>query len=95
VVRRAEEDRVAELAEPAVPRHRAVVHGAAHQQAAHAVADERELLQRLRPLLGQALELLRQRVAVDRDMQAAVVVQVDAREAEFARQRRAMVVAVT
>ena len=47
-----------------------------------------------RPALEQALHLLRQRAPVGRDVQAAVVVQVERREAEFARQRRAVIVAL-
>ena len=96
LVGRAEEDEVAQRAEPLVARDRCVGAGAARHQPAHAVADDRELLDRHRPGFQQRLEHLGERAPIGGDVATAVVVQVDlrhrARRGRIPRQRCAMVV---
>ena len=77
VVRRAQADQIVHPRRPGVAGHRAAVQRAAQQQASHAVAEQHQPLDRLRPGRHQQFELSGQRMAVDRHMQAAVVAQVD------------------
>ena len=93
-MRRAEEHQLVEHTRPALAGLLRVVHGTARQQPAHAVAQHRETLQRARPCVDQPLEQIGELTAVARNMQPAVVVQVQRRAAEVARERRAVVVAV-
>ena len=94
VMRRAEEDELVETPQPRVARQRAVVAGAAGDEPAHAVPDEHELGQRHRPALHQRFEQLGERAPVGRDVEAAVVVQIDRRVPEVARQRGAVIVSL-
>ena len=68
--------------------------GAARHQTAHAVAEYHQFFHRHRPLSEQLLEQLREVASIFRDVAAAVVVQVNRRESEIARQRLAVVMAV-
>ena len=92
VVGRAEADELGELAPPAVSGELAVVAGAARHQAAHAVTDDHQLVDGHGPGGDERLELRGEAAPVGRDVQAAVVIEVDRRVAEVARQRRAVVV---
>ena len=91
-MRRAEEDELVEVPQPFVARQRAVMAGAAGDETAHAVPDEHELAHRHRPELQQGLEQIGERSPVDGNMKAAVVVQIDRRVPEVARQRGAVIV---
>jgi hypothetical protein len=71
------------------------VTGAARDEAAHAVSEDRELVDRHRPRGDELLEEIGERATVGRDMEAAVVVEVDRREAEVVRQRRPVVEALS
>ena len=92
VVGRAQEHQCAEPPHPIGALLRAVVHRAARHQSPHAVTDDDQRLHRHRPGRHQRGQLPGQRPAVGRHVQTRVVVQVDGREAEVARQCGAMVV---
>jgi hypothetical protein len=72
-------------------RHLAVVASATRHQPAHAVADDHQLLELRRPLGDQLLEQRREGAPVGRDVQTAVVEEIDRRVAEVACERGAMV----
>ena len=71
-----------------------VVAGAARDEPSHAVPDQHELGQRHGPVAHQSFELVGERAPVLADVEPAVVVQIDRRVAEVARQRRAVIVAL-
>ena len=98
LVRRAQAHEVVDACRPAQAAaldQRGVVQRAARHQAAHAVAQHHQAFDRHRPGVEQPFHQLRQDAAVGRDTEAAVVVQVDRRVAQLARQRVAMIVART
>ena len=76
-VRRAERDDVPDAAGPGVPGLGALVGGAARDEPAHRVADERDLLHRHGPGGDERLEQLVQRAPVLRDVAARVVADVE------------------
>ena len=92
-VRRAERDDLADAVDPGVAVELRDVRGAAGHQPAHRVADERDLLDLDRPCVDGGLEQLGQRAAVLGDVAAAVVADVDGRDAEVAGELRAVVLA--
>jgi len=93
LVRRAKENHLLQQRRPAEPACGRLLAGTARHQPAHAVAHDRQRLQRLRPGVDQGLQQQREFGAIAGHRAAGVVVQVDGRVAEVARQRGAMVVA--
>ena len=93
-MRRAEENDAAHVLRPRVTQRIGVVQRAACDEAAHAVAEQHEFLDVDRPRAHERLELRGERAAIGRDVQAAVVVQVDRRVVRIAFERGAMVMAV-
>ncbi len=89
-VRRAEADDVADAAGPVHPRLDRLVAGAARDEAAHRVADERDLGHLGGPRGDDLLEQLGQRAPVLRDVAAAVVADVERGAAEVALEPRAV-----
>ena len=65
--------------------------GTAGDQAAHAVPDQRQALDRMRPVPQQRLQQAGELAAVVRDRQAAVVAQVERRVAAFGGERGAVI----
>jgi hypothetical protein len=65
-----------------------VVAGAAQDEAPHAVAEEHELVDRHRPSRQRRLESVGEVAAVERDVPAAVVAQVQRRKAVLALKRK-------
>jgi phosphoglycerol transferase MdoB-like AlkP superfamily enzyme len=92
VVRRPEEHDRCELAQPAMAEPRARFAGAARDEPAHAVSEDRQLLDPARPAADELLHDAREAAAVRGDVQAGVVAQVDGRVAEIARQSSTVVV---
>ena len=86
VVRRAQADQPAQRAPPTVAGRLGHVAGAARDEAAHAVPDDRQLLDGQRPGRDERLEERAQFAPVGGDVQAAVVVQPQRRVAEIARE---------
>ena len=91
-MRRAEKDDLLELFPPRMALRLGDEAGAAGDEAAHAVADDDELLDFRRPGGDQRLQRLGEGAAVDRDVQAGIVGEIDRRIAEVAGERRAMIV---
>jgi hypothetical protein len=81
------------MPQPSVARQRAVMAGAAGDEPTHAVPDEHEVGQRHRPELHQGFEQFGERPPIGRDMEPAVVMQIDRRVREVVRQRGAVIVA--
>ncbi len=79
---------------PRVPLRFAVVTGAARHEAAHAVAEDRQFLDRTRPGGDELLQRFRELRTVVGDMQAAVVAQVERRAAERTGQCCAVIVSL-
>ena len=82
---------VAHARAPSVAPRRRAVAGAARHEPAHRVPDERDLLDLHRPRVDERLEQVGERAAVLGDVAAGVVADVDRREAELAREARAVV----
>ena len=93
VVRCAQAHQVIDTRSPGLAGLGALVQRAAREQAAHAVAEQHDTLERQRPGVEQSLQQPGQLGAVRRDVQAAVVVQVDGAVTAVAGQRGAVVVA--
>ena len=89
-VRRAEPDDVAQLRHPLVVQRVGLVGGAAADQPAERVPDDRDLGDLDRPHPDELLELLGQLAPVVRDVHAGVEVQVDRRPAVVVAQHRAV-----
>ena len=94
VVRRAHADQMAQELQPDVIQPCGLTAGAARDQSAHAVADDRDLVDRHRPLLLQGVELFGELSAVVGDRQPGVVVQIQRRVAQRIGEHRAVIVAV-
>ncbi len=92
-MRRAERDHVAHAFGPAMAAHRSVVAGAARDQAAHRMSDQRDVVDLDGPRLHQLFDQRRYRPAVLGDVHAAVVAKVHRRAAEVRGQPRAVRVA--
>jgi len=95
LMRRPEKYHAAKPMRPGMTRARAVVHGAACDEAAHAVRDNRELLDRHRPGSEHPLDQISRLAAVLGDMQTAVVAQIHTGTAEIPCEGGAMVVTAT
>jgi len=94
MVRRSEEDEVPQLRHPPLTRSGRHVTSAPRNEPAHAVGDDGHFLDRHGPLLDEALEQRGERAAVRRDVQPAVVVQVDRRVSEVAGEGGSVVVSL-
>ncbi len=94
-VRRAEEDERSQVFRPAVACLAGVVPGAAGQQTAATVADDRQFADLHRPCSDEGFEQRSERAAVGGDVQAAVVVQVDGRPSPVSGQGGAVIVSLT
>jgi hypothetical protein len=92
VVGRSEKDELLELAAPGMLGFFAVFAGAARDEAAHAVADDDEVLDFDGPGGDERLQRLGEGAAVHRDVEAGIVGEIDGRVAEVMGERRAMVV---
>ncbi len=68
--------------------------GTTSDESAHAVAQQHQALDPMRPSRGELFQLLRERFPVGREVQPCVVVQVDRRVAKVTRQRGAVIVPV-
>jgi hypothetical protein len=91
-MRRADEHQLLQGLEPVVPGQPRMVAGTACHEAAHAVADDHEFADRLRPVTDQRLEQLGEGLSVRSDMPAGVVAQIERCVAELVGQRGAVVV---
>ena len=91
VVRRAKKDHFAQYAQPALAIVMRRCAGTARHQPAHAVADDHQLRNRLRPLFDEPFKQIGEGLPVAGNMQPAVVVQIDRRVAAVPRQHRANV----
>ena len=89
-VRRAERDDVAHQPDPPLPALAGLAGGAARDQPAHRVPDQRDLLHLDRPGRDDLLEQVGERAAVVGDVAAGVVADVERAAAEIARQPRAV-----
>ena len=87
-----QEDELLQPAPPAMARPLGVEAGAAGHEAAHAVADYDQILDVDRPRGDERFERLGEGAAVDRDVQAGIVGEIDRRIAEIPGERRAVVV---
>ncbi len=93
-MRRAEKDQVFEARQPRVSGERPVMAGASREESAHAVADDRKALDRMRPGAHERLHRVGEFAPVGRNVPARIVVKVEWRESQVARQRGAVIVAV-
>ncbi|OIQ67257.1 hypothetical protein GALL_511670 [mine drainage metagenome] len=87
VVRCTQKDDIFQIPGPLQSRQAGIVHGTARDQTAHAVRQHADLAHRQRPVLQQWFKLCGQRLAILRDVQAAVVAQIDRGKALLLRQR--------
>jgi hypothetical protein len=92
MVRRSEKEQFPELPWPSMQGDCAIVARAARDEPTHAVADDAQILQRHRPFRDQILQQIGEGAAVCRNIESAVVVQIDGGIAEVAGQCRAVVV---
>ena len=92
---RTEKKEFAEAPQPAMSLGSAIIACAARNKAAHAVPDNDEFLHRRRPLLDQDFQEIGKRASIGGNMQPAVVVQINRRVAQIARQGGAVIVAVS
>src|ERR1022692_5352372 len=92
VVWGADENELVEAPHPFMSRLRTVVASAPGDEPTHAVADKHQSGQRHRPALHKGFERFGECAAVDGDMDAAVVVQINGRVPEVTRQGGAVIV---
>ncbi len=91
-MRRSEKDELAQTIPPGLARLFAIAAGAARDETAHTMADDHEILNFHGPFGEERLQRVGEGAAVDRDVQARIVGEIDRRIAEFVRERRAVVV---
>ena len=95
VVRRAEENEFAKLSQPIVACGHTVMAGAPGYQPAHAVGDDHQFLDPMRPLLEKNLEQAGKRAPVGGRVKTAVVVEIKRGVAKVSGEGRTVVVPVT